>query len=107
MVELFQVIFIFIATVGSARLGYLVVQIYNAGPYATRPTMYIDIGFGPMPESEVFGIVVGGVIGFVVTATAAALIFLLVEIMKNTRSTAEALRVWSGNETHRNAEPHF
>jgi len=89
MVEFFQVIFIVIATVGGARAGYLIVQIYNAGPYATRPTMFIDIGLGPMPASEVVGIAAGGVVGFVTTATAAALIFLLVEIMKNTRRTAE------------------
>ena len=85
MTEFFQWISIIIVTFASAIVGktYSTLAWPNAGT-----VRFADQSIGSI--SEIAGMIIGGIVGFVVSGTVAAFLFILIEIAANTRQTAIA-----------------
>jgi hypothetical protein len=93
--EFFLVISIFVFTILSGIAGAALGSIYFTALNATSVQLSNS---NPVAVGTLVGAISGGLIGFVMTASLAAMIFAVSQIERNTRSLVE-------NEWGRNSEP--
>ncbi|MCX7312779.1 MAG: hypothetical protein NTV56_13900 [Alphaproteobacteria bacterium] len=76
--------------IGGALAGKAIGQMMNS-PNSYIGARRVEFSVAGIPDTEFFGLLFGGVLGFLLPALAASSLFLLIEIQKNSQQSAEAL----------------
>lgn len=97
----FLVIGIIAGTFLGALLGWKFMQFLNTSP--NMSPLQLNVG---SQTTELFGLIVGALAGFLGPSVAASLLYLLTEIQKNTQRTAECLRFIANGVPQTPAESH-
>jgi hypothetical protein len=84
LVQVLQILSIIMATLGGGWLGWQIQRAMDYGSYG--------FAIAGQPAADIVVPLLGGIIGFFLSAMGAALVFLLVEIAANTRATAFMLK---------------
>ncbi len=91
-----------VGTVAGALLGRAVAQMVSTSPFLSQRAAASIAG---MPDIEFGGLLTGGLIGFLIPAVAASLLFLVQAIRKQSQETAEGVAALRRASAAKRVEP--